>query len=679
MSALRRIGFGVALALTIALYTSCSDATGPESLVTVVVTSVIGPSYFEDSAAGYQLIQCELTLIANNRTNRNAGWMDAFFSFYAPNSATPFTVDTVPAATIRTSWGADSIPPDSSQNARWQLTSSIPFTLKMRFTYQVAGGPLASSEVSVPCKPPIPRGPPPTITTLQDLSDTEPSDTLHVNYAATSTVGLWQTLIQVSGPCEAAVLLPEHLELSVTHDVALPLPASCSLGIPVQVTATSYDLGLQETSRSLTLPALVDLKGPRVSVSIHTPYNDWAGADRFSGYLFTGDTLTVNIAATDNHAIRRIYWELLPMGLRDSLLVNDSAVFRTISIPVQPSWLGSIQLQVYGTDVSGNVGDTVASRPGAIQVGPTVGPPPTMTSISGDVTEVAFDSKRGVIYLLQSNTDQIAVFSPVSLSVLRTIPLPAYALGLDFSPSGDSLITGLLNWGAIAVVDLTQASPTVATVPLAPLDSTYRVLNLRLTSTGRALIAVQNTNGGAKRLYTYDLASGALQLRLETPDLGYEAGGLMARSADGRVVVVNGQAGAFLRYDAVADTFATAVTARIQNSQPSVDSTAAHVAVSGDLYDASLQYVRSVDVAPGVDAPDAISADGQTHYTALAPGYLQTGIVRSRVSDGSIIDHIVAPLIIQLMRVSPDGSMLVVVQSCCGDTRIGLVNLTQLP
>jgi len=44
-----------------------------------------------------------------------------------------------------------------------------------------------------------------------------------------------------------------------------------------------------------------------------------------------------------------------------------------------------------------------------------------------------FDAKRGVIYLLQSNSEQITVFSPTSLTVLRSITLPDYAPDFDLS------------------------------------------------------------------------------------------------------------------------------------------------------------------------------------------------------------------------------------------------------
>lgn len=667
-------------ALGAALVESCNDSTAPRPAVTVSVTSLLGPTYAADSA-GHQLIQCEITLIARSSSTQSASWMDATFAFYAPNdSRTPFAIDTIPAATIRSSWGADSIERTHDDTAQWVVSGTIPFTLTMRFSYSLSGGPVASTEVTSACRPTIPVGPPPTITTLKDQMDTapEPGDTLHVSYTVTSSVGLWQSAVHVAGPCDVTALLPENLQHSVTHDLAVYLPAACSLGVPVSVTAEAFDLDLQQTTRSLALPALVDRRPPRIYVGVSTPYNPSAPIASFAGYVFTGDSLTLLVTAIDNHALHGFYWEVLPAGLRDSVLANDSSVFRTVTIPVTPSWVGTIQLRLYAKDALGNVSDTVSTSPGAIQVGPTVGPPPTLTSIPGDITDIAFDPKRAVIYLLQSNSYNIAVFSPASLTVVRNIALTDYAPDFDLSPSGDSIVTVLKNSQSIGIVDLTRPSPALQTIPLPSLDSTL-LLNVRIANNGRALIPTQHfVLGGGKRLYTYDLATGTLRIRLDAPDLGSEAGGELERSRDRHVIIVNGMAGAFLRYDAGTDTFGAALTARILDTPPSVDSTGANVAVSGDLYDASLQYLRTVGLAKTGEGPAAISPDGLTHYMAIAPTYGQAGIVRSHVSDGSMIDHIPAPLLISFLRVSPDGSTLAVVENCCGEVRIGLINLPQL-
>ena len=676
-------------AVGVTLVTACNDTVGPRPSVTVSVLTQPTPSYAADSA-GRQFILCEVGLQARNGGQESAGWMDATFAFYAVNdSRTPFGIDTIPADIIRLSWGADSIGigQNSDETARWDVSANIPFTLKIRFAYGWANGSVAFSEVLVSCKPPTPAGPPPTITTLRDQVDTapEPSDILHVSYAASSAVGLWQSFIQVTGPCDVTVFVPEGLQLAATHDVGVQLPAACSLGVPVRVTATVFDLGLQQTSRSVTLPALVDNKAPSLAGSISTPYSEFDGffpLASFTGYVFTGDPISVFVRVADNHAVHRVYWEVLPAGQRDSLLANDSSDFiDTVRIQTQASWTGTIQLRFWTKDGSGNVSDTIASQPGAIQVFPTVGSSPTLTSIPGRISDVAFDEKRGAMYLLQSRS--ISVFSPTSLSIVRTIALPDTAPGFDVSPSGDSIITVLANSRALGIVDLTQASPALQIVPLA-LDSSLTLLDVRVAATGRVVISTENMSDGVERLYTYDLASGTLRVRSDAPGLGQYGRGLLERSTDGNVVVANGFAGGFVRYDAATDAFGPSLSAQTQNAQPALDSNGVRVAVFGDLYDSSLHYLFTIAAAHRGPGLSAFSPDGQTHYMAIAPTYVQgiwssPGIVRSHVSDGSIIDRIPVVMLTTLVRVSPDGSLLAAVEGYNpGPARIALINLSQL-
>ena len=679
-----------ATAVGVTLVTACNDTTGPRPSVMVTVFTQTAPAYAADST-GRETILCEVTLQAHNGGQEDANWMDATIAFYAVNdSRTPLGIDTIPADVIRSSWGAQTIAvgQNHDETARWELSADIPFTLKMRFAYTWAKGSVAFSEVPVSCKPPIPPGPPPTITTLQDQVDTapEPSDLLHVSYAASSAVGLWQTFIQLAGPCDVTVAIPESLQLAATHDVALQLPAACGLGVPVHVTATAVDLGLQQTSRSMTLPSLVDHTAPSIAGAINTPYSEVYGSTdlaSFTGYVFTGDPIDLFVRVADNHAVHTVYWEVLPGGLRDSLRGNDSSVFTgSVRVPVQASWTGTIQLRLWSRDASGNVSDTIASQPGAIAVFPTVGSSPTLTSIPGRISDVAFDEKRAVLYLLQSRS--ISVFSPASLSVVSTIALPDSVPGFDLTPSGDSIVTVLANSRALAIVDLTQASPAAQIVPLALDSSVTQLLDVRVARTGRAVITTENPSNGSNRIYTYDLASGTLRLRSDGPDLGQFSRGLLERSTDRSVLVANGFAAHFVRYDAATDSFGPVVSPNIDDAQPALDSTGAHVAVFGDVYDASLHYLFTIAAAHRGPGLSAFSPDGQTHYMAMAPTTLQNiwtspGVVRSHVSDGSIIDRIPIYMLTTLVRVSPDGSMLAAVEGYTpGSARIALINLSQL-
>ena len=87
-----------------------------------------------------------------------------------------------------------------------------------------------------------------------------------------------------------------------------------------------------------------------------------------------------------------------------------------------------------------------------------------------------------------------------------------------------------------------------------------------------------------------------------------------------------------------------------------------------------MQFIRRVHspiLPPGV-VSSAFSGDGLLLYHGA--GYY--GIVRSRVSDGAMLDRSLTPVVPGLIRVSPDGTTLVIVDSnCCGMSRIATMDL----
>ena len=97
------------------------------------------------------------------------------------------------------------------------------------------------------------------------------------------------------------------------------------------------------------------------------------------------------------------------------------------------------------------------------------------------------------------------------------------------------------------------------------------------------------------------------------------------------------------------------------------------VALGADVYDATLGFLRRMH-SPFIGwVPTAVSADGQYLYQGVAPH----GIVRSRVSDGVMLDRSLGPVFTgALVRMSPDGTMLVIVDNnCCGTSHIAVMDM----
>lgn len=669
----------VLLALVGVAAASCRDAMGPGFAVVVTVTQMQPPTYSSD-AAGRQTLTCNATLKATATGDGLASWLDAVLTFYAVNKPTvPLNSDTVLASSIRDSWGGEYFGRDSLMQARWVVYAAIPFTATITFRYQVIGGREDSTSVSLPCKPAVPPGPPPTIPTLAGLPANlyEPGRTVGVSYTASSQVGLWDDVVRVSGPCDTVLFTSDSLRLTISRSVHWVLPATCALGVPLQVTVAAIDADLQTTERTITLPALVDTTPPTIQAIVPAPplgTNDSILALR--GDKFVGDSISILLAATDNHLLRSLHWEISPAGARDSIMVNGAGNVTWMAIPVLPGWAGPIQVSVYARDASGNTSRILRSVPDSVDVIPNVTAPTTLATVSLPFGGIVWDTRRGMLYLNQGTWKKIAFFSRAANAVTSTVVLNDYPVGFDLSAGGDSLVVALGTSRSLAIVNLQTSPPTATTVPLTGLDSTMTLVALVVAANGKALIAANDYAAGTGHIYTYDLATGTLRLRLDAGNAGQTGSGRMARSYDGSVVVLNGGPGEFQRYDAVTDAFEPATTARVTDVGPQLDRTGAHVAVAGDLYDAGLQYVLTPRAHQYQYQETAVSPDGQTIYF----GYGNAGAVRSRISDGATIVRLTLPLTVNGMSISPDGSTMAVVEEALNGTDVlGLVDLTQLP
>src|SRR5205823_6646365 len=131
---------------------------------------------------------------------------------------------------------------------------------------------------------------PPVITALSVEPPTgpvQPGDILKLDYRATSSVGLWETTIALSGPCTARWILPEGLQQSVTRVVSVAIPFACQLGVPLRLSATAVDAAAQAVSRSVEPGiALADVTRPTVEPMLGPPSGSYT--NRFVGEYFVG-------------------------------------------------------------------------------------------------------------------------------------------------------------------------------------------------------------------------------------------------------------------------------------------------------------------------------------------------------------------------------------------------------
>jgi len=667
---------------------ACGEPTGPGEpddsagglSVAVEVVGVTGPTLDPTDTLG-QTITCGVSLRARATGVGRGRWAGAQLLFFSgADRATPLDSNPIPLDDVSGSWGGAEIGAGETQTANWSILAYAPFALQFRYQYEnLVGGATGTASASFTCGPEIPPGAaPPDITSLSVQAPPavlQPGDSLVVQYAATSAVGLWETAVILSGACEAATLFSEPLAASVARQVVVPIPAGCALGSPLAVGIVALDAGLQDRVRIFpTQLVLTDVTPPTVEPLFFPPWG--AGVTTLDADYFVGDSVDLVFGAADNHDLRWLIWEVLPAGVRDSIPVSGPFAGPRLKLEVRPEWVGAIQLRFTARDAVNLTSAPVTTAPGAVVIYPSVARPSATATVSGEIRDVVIDQPRGVIYLLQSNQSRVAVLNTGTMAVTRTIPAPGGPSDFDLTPGGDSLLLVLPGLRAIGVIDLSQANPAMAVLSLGSLDSALAQGpgHIRTTANGRAFVGLGGNAAAAFRLLEINLATGVETMRSDAGDAGYVGSGILERSYDYQAMILNGGPQLLQRYESGSNTFGPRTSAIPSDILPLVDGTGQTVAIAFDLYDASFQYLRRIQSIVPINGgvPTALAPTDGHLYHVLQPW----GVMRSRVSDGALVDRTRTLLVPSLMRIAPDGTMLVVVESNYGNSsRISTINL----
>jgi hypothetical protein len=671
----------VALAGALAL-AACGDATGPKPVPTVTVrlTALRGP-FYESMPDGRTALSCELDLEATATGGGSAGWSDAtFYYYFGKDRQTPTDSQVLAASEVIDSWGGAAwLATGQVRKSGWEVGAYAPFGLAIEYRYiGKPGDKPRRARVETQCGPAVPASaPPPSVTslTVSPAGDIEPGDRIVATYTATSAAGLWQTAVTLEGACEAVKVFGERLETSATHTVELIVPADCELGGDLIVNVYAWDAALQSTMRGVALEGAVsDHTPPGIQPMFLPPTGGSLSYPPITAELFAGDSLRLMLTASDNHALRAIVWEVLPSGFKDSIVVSGASTTQWVWIPFRAEWGRDVQLRLYARDAEGLTSAVVESPPGAIKVYPTVERPVKKATVSGEVRTFVHDEKRDVLYLLQTNERRIAVFSLASMSVTSTfqLPFPLTATDGDLSLSGDSLILAVPYDTALAVVDLRQATLQATLVPLRSADASIGQMPwaVRVLANGHAFVAFQGSTPAAYRLLDIDLATGAERLRDDAVVGGSVVG--IERSGDRSMLVASGGNVCWQRYDVAGDTF-RACQAGSYGIMPSVDVAGRNFAAGVKVYDETLSFTREVHSLFAGGVPySTISADGQYLYQV----HSQLGVIRSRVSDGALVDRTPNSIQPNALRATSDGSRLITVDSHNDATsRISVIDL----
>ena len=655
------------LAASLLVLGACGDGpTSPKSTVrvAVAVSSIEGPR-FSSNQSGDPVVSCRVNLRAVATGEGSATWSGARLRFYiGPNHQSLVDSASFSGEEIGQSWSQDGhIGAGQTQNTYWDMTAAVPFYVTLDYRYRAPNRGEDTTSASFWCGTPGSLSAPAPVITA--LSVTPPTGELAagapitVTYTVSAPAGLWRTDVVVSGPCdvEQVSTFGESLAPSVTRTVSIPIAGTCKLGVPITVTVYALDGLVQSGERTLaTQVVLADHDPPDLLVSGR--YGPTYGLiESIKGDYFGGQSIVASLGANDNHALSALIWEVLPSGIRDSVLVNGPSASYTVTVKAPFDYDGPLQLRFFARDAQGNVSPVQSTLADSIRVHPSRNGVETVTPLSMTATALLVDPRRNVVYIADEYNSRIVTFSLASKQVVNTVTLPGKPHDIDLSRSGDSLVVTMIGQRSLGIVDLQAATPVVSLLPLPwlPAGDSY-ASTVRVGSNGHAFVVVRSVLENRLTMYELELGSGTVRAMPAVQSGGGLSNGALARSGDASVIAVDASWGCVRRYDVATDVMSACAVYRAYGARPAVDQTGSHVAMGIDIYDASMQLLPKVrgDLATP-STPVVFGTDGSTMYISIGDGSL----VKVRSSDSAPIERTTMAVAPQLLAITPDGQTLI--------------------
>jgi hypothetical protein len=365
-----------------------------------------------------------------------------------------------------------------------------------------------------------------------------------------------------------------------------------------------------------------------------------------------GDTISLSIYAADNRRVRWVGLEFIePVATSDSFEVTDSlsGVLLSVRLIMGATFAGLVRVKAFARDDQGQRAEAVLLG-NPISVYATVTRQVVSAQLDVLARHVAFDLKRGLVYLSQPDSGRIAVLSLSTGTFATPLVPPVPPAGIDLSAGGDSLVVALPDLRALGILDLTSTSPTWQTIALA-FDTSWgrHPDNLRVSAANTVIVSITATGvtGAVGQVVAHRMSTGYQTLR---NDVSYWDGypgtvtdaTLMARSADrsrilllfdnsccpesGQIYV--SQSDAFLARQPTVQRYGPAISA---------DGSGNVFLVGNTLFSNALTQPVAYH-PPGEAWASALSQGGDTAYFGFRQGFFRT-----RLADGATVEWVSLP------------------------------------
>lgn len=257
-----------AAVLAVALLGACGDSTSPSRTVNVAVevTSAETPIFAADSL-GRPSISCGVTLTATATGKGTASWGDGMYRIYfGKDRRTPVDTLAIPHSLLVQSWHDSTLVAGASITSHFGALAGLPFSAEVDFVYDDGASHRKHAKADFTCGPTVSAdaaAPVITSVAMTPATGTLPAgSSLSVSFAANAQAGLWQTGVQVSGPCTYERDFAEQFQTTTSRVVSVPIASSCRLGVPITVQVVAIDAAAQVVTRTVNTSLVVADRQP---------------------------------------------------------------------------------------------------------------------------------------------------------------------------------------------------------------------------------------------------------------------------------------------------------------------------------------------------------------------------------------------------------------------------------